>query len=174
MDVTATYAPPNPNAVERITDDQSDSLMSIDDIGDFLTLFVAQLENQDPLSPADGADFLNQTAQITSVEQLMKLNTNNEATQASLDNLARNLASSYLGKEVVAMAEDEDGTMYEAMGLVTDVYYKESGDPVVGLDSGAMVQLKDIVMVSSDLTRLEERRTNSQTDETTTSGTTGG
>lgn len=36
---------------------------------DFLKLFIAQLQNQDPLSPQDPSEFLGQLAQLTQVEQ---------------------------------------------------------------------------------------------------------
>ena len=41
---------------------------------DFLKLLVAQLKNQDPLSPMDGKDMAAQLAQFSSVEQLQTLN----------------------------------------------------------------------------------------------------
>jgi flagellar basal-body rod modification protein FlgD len=37
----------------------------------FLKLLVAQIRNQNPLSPADGIEFLTQLAQFTELEQLM-------------------------------------------------------------------------------------------------------
>jgi len=37
----------------------------------FLQLMVAQLKNQDPLQPTDGAQFLGQLAQFSQLEQLM-------------------------------------------------------------------------------------------------------
>jgi flagellar basal-body rod modification protein FlgD len=40
----------------------------------FLQLFVAQLQNQDPLNPADGTQFITQLAQFSSLEQLMAIN----------------------------------------------------------------------------------------------------
>ena len=40
----------------------------------FMTLLVAQLKNQDPLAPQDGAQFLAQLAQFNSVEQLININ----------------------------------------------------------------------------------------------------
>lgn len=39
----------------------------------FLTLLVAQIKNQNPLSPADGTEFLTQLAQFTQLEQLISI-----------------------------------------------------------------------------------------------------
>ena len=47
----------------------------------FLTMLVAQLQNQDPLNPMDGTDFSAQLAQFSQLEQLINLND-------SMDNLA--------------------------------------------------------------------------------------
>ena len=40
----------------------------------FLQMFVAQLQNQDPLNPADGTQFITQLAQFSSLEQLISIN----------------------------------------------------------------------------------------------------
>ena len=40
----------------------------------FLQLLVAQLQNQNPLNPADGTQFVTQLAQFSSLEQLMSIN----------------------------------------------------------------------------------------------------
>src|SRR5439155_24384033 len=40
----------------------------------FLQLLVAQLKNQDPLSPADGLQFVTQLAQFTNLEQSLEMN----------------------------------------------------------------------------------------------------
>jgi len=40
----------------------------------FLTMLVAQLQNQDPLNPMDGTDFSAQLAQFSQLEQLINLN----------------------------------------------------------------------------------------------------
>jgi flagellar basal-body rod modification protein FlgD len=41
---------------------------------DFLSLFVAQLQNQDPLNPTDTNQFLTQTAQLSQVEGINQMN----------------------------------------------------------------------------------------------------
>ena len=41
---------------------------------DFLTLLVAQLQNQDPLNPSDPTEFTAQLAQFSSLEQLFTIN----------------------------------------------------------------------------------------------------
>ena len=43
---------------------------------DFLTMLVAQLQNQDPLNPSDPTNFTAELAQFSSLEQLTNLNTN--------------------------------------------------------------------------------------------------
>jgi flagellar basal-body rod modification protein FlgD len=40
----------------------------------FLKLLVAQLKNQDPLAPQDGAAFVAQLAQFSSLDQLIGIN----------------------------------------------------------------------------------------------------
>jgi flagellar basal-body rod modification protein FlgD len=69
---------------------------------DFLNMLIAQLQNQDPLNPADGTEFTAQLAQFSSLEQLSNINDslkNMEQFQASL---THSQAVSYIGKEITA------------------------------------------------------------------------
>lgn len=50
----------------------------------FLQLLVAQLKNQDPLSPADGTQFVTQLAQFSSLEQTTQMSTDIAAIRATL------------------------------------------------------------------------------------------
>lgn len=69
----------------------------------FLKLLVAQLKYQDPLSPADPAEFMAQTAQFTTVEKLDQLTRQGEASNRALGLSA---ASGLLGRTVSWFATD--------------------------------------------------------------------
>lgn len=81
----------------------------------FMKLLVAQLRNQNPLSPLQGTEFIAQTAQFSSLEQLQQINKSlaTLATSAGTDGASLDavLASSYIGKVVRA-----NGTIIEQGG----------------------------------------------------------
>ncbi len=75
----------------------------------FLQLLVAQLKNQDPLSPLQPHEFAAQLAQFTSVEQLKTLN-ENVLSQTEASHMASlisqtSLAASLVGRQVVAVGD---------------------------------------------------------------------
>jgi flagellar basal-body rod modification protein FlgD len=57
-------------APAKATAPPADTLASKDT---FIKLLVAQLRNQNPLSPADGIEFVSQLSQFTELEQLMTI-----------------------------------------------------------------------------------------------------
>ncbi len=63
-----SQATPRPR--EKALPDPKDTVMGKED---FLMLLVAQLQNQDPLSPDDPTEFTAQLAQFSSLEQLTSL-----------------------------------------------------------------------------------------------------
>ncbi|EKD34195.1 MAG: hypothetical protein ACD_75C02429G0002 [uncultured bacterium] len=67
---------------------------------DFLTLLVAQLQNQDPLNPDDPTEFTAQLAQFSSLEQLFTLNESMNNLVTSNANSDRMSTLSTIGKEV--------------------------------------------------------------------------
>lgn len=67
---------------------------------DFLKMFVAQLQNQDPLNPQDGTEFLAQLSQLTQVEQAYNTNTNLQNLLSAQSNMMTLSAVSFIGKEV--------------------------------------------------------------------------
>ena len=81
-----------------------------DDLGqqEFLQLLVAQMQNQDPINPMDGAKFASQLAQFNSVEQLINVNEGLKSLQSTQDlmsaSLTNSMAASLTGKQVKAMS----------------------------------------------------------------------
>lgn len=76
----------------------------------FLQLLVAQLQNQDPINPMDGAEFAAQLAQFNSVEQLVNVNSGLAALSKSQENMAvgltNTMAASLTGKTVKAVTDE--------------------------------------------------------------------
>lgn len=76
---------------------------------EFLKLLVAQLENQDPMSPMDGQQMAAQLAQFSSVEQLMQMNGKFDAQTASIAGmtglLSSNLGTGLIGQEILARGD---------------------------------------------------------------------
>jgi len=73
---------------------------------DFLTLLVAQLQNQDPLNPSDPTEFTAQLAQYSSLEQLMSVNDNIENLASTSQNQQQLSALGLIGREVVVEKGD--------------------------------------------------------------------
>lgn len=87
----------------------------------FLTLLVAQLKHQDPLSPMDGTQFAAQLAQFSSVEQLIQLNSAvaDQSTAVQTSTLAgqASLGASLIGRQVVSVG-DQVSVTYGVHGKV--------------------------------------------------------
>ncbi len=80
----------------------------------FLTMLVAQLQNQDPLNPMDGTDFSAQLAEFSQLEQLMNLNETMESLTSTLSENSDEDAVSYIGKQItgnVDVMNVEEGTV---------------------------------------------------------------
>ena len=99
----------------------------------FLTMLVAQLQNQDPLNPMDGTDFSSQLAQFSQLEQLINMNDSMGALSASLSKNSEGDALSYIGKQVTGNVD----IMNVDEGTVTGGFYNLS-DP-----SDVMVTITD-------------------------------
>ncbi len=71
-------------STEAVTtnENSSDSLTN-----QFLTLMVAQINNQDPLEPQDGTEFVSQLAQFSQVESAENLVSLTQNNQVLMDNL---------------------------------------------------------------------------------------
>jgi flagellar basal-body rod modification protein FlgD len=72
---------------------------------DFLTMFVAQLKNQDPLNPMEGQEFAAQLAQFSSLEQLFNVNETLQLLKTTQDEASRFQGIDFIGKEIVAKGD---------------------------------------------------------------------
>ena len=135
MEITATgTSQPSQQA-------QAASAGALDGLGQdaFLKLLVAQLRNQDPLSPVKDNEFMLQMAQFRIIEQLDKLN-QTMAYQAGVHSLVQ--ASSLIGKEVTALTGD-DGT--QVTGSVSKVELRD-GEIVLTVN-GQPVYLSEVIQL---------------------------
>jgi flagellar basal-body rod modification protein FlgD len=82
----------------------------------FLTLMLAQLKNQDPTSPVDSNQFLNQLASLSTVQGITQLNTSFSTLSNSLVSSQALQASSLLGHQ--ALVSSKTATL-AANGTVT-------------------------------------------------------
>lgn len=91
---------------------------------DFLRLLVAQLRNQDPLSPVKAEDFAAQLAQFSSLEQLQNINTNlqNNLEMDLLLNQALNntLATTLIGNKIKAIGN----SLNKSAGEDTEIHFR--------------------------------------------------
>lgn len=94
------------SSVTSTTDTTSASAQMKKDLGftsdDFLKLFIAQLQNQDPLNPQDSSQFLGQLAQMSQVEQAYNTNTNLKSLLTAENNTTSMNTVSFIGKTVKA------------------------------------------------------------------------
>lgn len=68
----------------------------------FLALLVAQMKNQDPLSPVDNAQVTSQLAQISTVDGIERLNTSMKAMSGSVDSTQAVQGAALAGRQVLA------------------------------------------------------------------------
>jgi len=68
---------------------------------EFLELLVAQLNNQDPLSPQGNGEFIAQLAQFSTVEGVEKLNSSMESIVSGYQSSQALQASSLVGRKVI-------------------------------------------------------------------------
>ncbi len=108
---------------------------------EFLQLMIAQLENQDPLSPQENGEFIAQLAQFSSVEGIDRLNNSFDDFNASFLSNQALQASSLVGRSVTVASETAilDPQSYVS-GLVTLPASTPGMSIKVYSESGALLQ----------------------------------
>ena len=139
------------SVTDTTTSSSLSSVTSNNSLGkeDFLTLLVAQLENQDPLDPQDNAEFIAQMAQFSSLEQQITTNENLESLLTSNQTIEQLSAFNLLGQTVVAEQETFTlGTDDVELGFSLDEA-AESVSMAILDSSGSVVNIIDFDDVES-------------------------
>ena len=127
------------------TSEPKQSVMGKDD---FLALLVTQLQNQDPLNPADATEFTAQLATFSSLEQLQNINTTLGDVSTSQTVLTNSQAVDYIGKQIQAIGDQihlndgqADPIAFDVADDAAGVYvkmYNQFGEYVQDLELGPM------------------------------------
>ncbi|ANF96523.1 flagellar hook capping FlgD N-terminal domain-containing protein [Paenibacillus bovis] len=116
----------------------------------FMALLVAQLKNQDPMSPMDNSQFIAQMAQFSSLTQLTKIGEKLDNLKGSVDT-SLGASSELIGKKVTWLNEKTDsktgektstyetGTV-EGIVMKGGVQYAQVGEDAVPLTLIAKVE----------------------------------
>jgi flagellar basal-body rod modification protein FlgD len=107
----------------------------------FLKLFMAQLQHQDPSSPMDANQGMQQMATFTMVEQLTNLASQNSKMAA---NLATSNAVNLIGRTVTYL----DSKQAPQTGMVENVATSKDGDSTLTVNGATGIDPKSIIQVA--------------------------
>ncbi|MCF6154405.1 MAG: hypothetical protein E3K36_03960 [Candidatus Brocadia sp.] len=125
------------------------SLSSEISMNNFLTLFVTQLQNQNPLEPTDNSEFMSQLAQFSALEQeqqqteYLSSMTSIDTASLQLDQLT--MASTFIGKTITYSSDGNDKETLT--GVVEGVKLEEDGT-VSFIVHGKSVSISNLIEVS--------------------------
>ena len=129
------------------------SLSSEISMENFLTLFVTQLQNQNPLDPTDNTEFMSQLAQFSTLEQEQQqteyLSDISSIGSASLQLDQISLASTFIGKTI--KYSDSSDSSKTLSGVVEGVKLEEDGT-VSFIIGGESVSISNFIEVDNTTT----------------------
>jgi flagellar basal-body rod modification protein FlgD len=136
------------DASSQTTSTQKTQDMSVMGKDDFLKLLVAQLQNQDPLNPADSTQFTAQLAQFSSLEQLQNINDSLSSFKSSESTTNNIQSADFIGKTVTATGNSigvangkADPIRFDLNNNADNVYlqvYDKYGNFVSDIQAGAL------------------------------------
>lgn len=95
---------------------------------EFLQMMVAQIQNQDPLNPLDGAEYVAQLAQFSTVESLENLRIQEQQNGVMLNTLQVLQSAQLVGRQVTVPASSVE--LAQAETLRGHVDFPEGADSV--------------------------------------------
>lgn len=129
------------------------SLSSEISMDNFLTLFVTQLQNQNPLDPTDNSEFMSQLAQFSALEQeqqqteYLSRMTSIDTASLQLDQLT--MASAFIGK---AITYSSDSNNNETLTGVVEGVKLEKDGTVSFIVNGESVPISNLIEVGETST----------------------
>ena len=131
------------------------SLSSEISMENFLTLFVTQLQNQNPLDPTDNTEFMSQLAQFSTLEQEQQqteyLSDMSSIGSASLQLDQISLASTFIGKTIKYSDSSDSSSSETLSGVVEGVKLEEDGTVSFIID-GESVSISNFIEVDNTTT----------------------
>ncbi len=123
---------------------------------DYLTLMVAQIQNQDPFSPMENGQFVAELAQFSTVSGIEDLNQNFSTLAASISSDQTLQASGLIGRDVLLNQPTGYAEAGEGLGGAVDVPVQSGGVTVAVRDaSGALVRQISLGGRGAGLARFE-------------------
>lgn len=110
---------------------------------DYMTLLVAQLQNQNPLEPMDNDQMAMQLAQYSQLQQLESMNS---SFSSVLDATQKSYASSLIGKTVSYCTTDATGSVVTQEGIVKEVGKGTKGEVILNVN-GLAVGLDGVLSI---------------------------
>ncbi len=93
-------------SIDKVTDQKAVNVSDATQMeNNFISLMVAQIQNQDPTKPVDSTEFLNQFSAMSQVKSMENMTSLSKSNLVLLDNLQTLTASSLVGQEVKVNAD---------------------------------------------------------------------
>ncbi len=124
---------------DQVVSNAGDALANID-LSQFLKLFIAEMQNQDPLDPMDNSEMLAQISQIREIGATDTLTATLESVRLG-QSLAT--ASGLIGKQIRALSSNVVSGEQEFVEGTVEKVSIENGKPVLHV-AGQQIELKNI------------------------------
>jgi len=98
--VNASSASNNANSIDEAVKQAVNASDATQMENNFISLMVAQIQNQDPTKPVDSTEFLNQFAAMSQVKSMENMAALSQSNLVLLDNLQTLTAAGLVGQEV--------------------------------------------------------------------------
>lgn len=112
----------------------------------FLKLLMAQLGNQDPMSPMEDREFISQMAQFSSLEQMQTISKQLDSVLVDRHMASISEFSNMIGKTVDHKTETETETI-KGSGRVVSISRTDESGYMADLEDGSSVSVYNITSI---------------------------